>query len=113
MYRLAALFALTSVACFQGVVIETPNEERMERELAAPKGPIPPPVAFTAEQPREAEDDDFLEAEEPRYTGRWDATSYPWGFPVYTNDNELPQVRSNALTNPQGMPGGSRPGLLP
>lgn len=93
---------------------EPSDEERLEASLNEPPGPIPDGIAFQADTSK-------LPPFRDEYDEYHHLASFGWGWPIgYGSVGGLnwrtgptPPVRSNALTHPQGMPGGSRPGLLP
>ncbi|MFL5320106.1 MAG: hypothetical protein ACJ790_10665 [Myxococcaceae bacterium] len=89
--------------------------------MAPSQDPIPQPLVFETQVPK-AQPTTFEQSRGLEYVNQGPYVGgygYGYGFSGVTGGLNgvgfptTPQVRSNALSNPQGMPGGSRPGLLP
>ncbi|MFL5320105.1 MAG: hypothetical protein ACJ790_10660 [Myxococcaceae bacterium] len=96
---------------------EPSDEQRLDAALSAPRGNIPDPVAFDVSSAPVSSGSAFFSGDElvnehaVRYGGRHHGRIgvYGYGFGVA----RTPPARSQALSHPEGVPGGSRPGLLP
>lgn len=109
--RLWVLIAVAAcvAGCTYARVREPSSEDRLTRSLTEPPGKVPDPIAFAAESPRVA-------AQPPTPSSQARNTVTVGGgfvYPIVVPITAMPTVRSRVLTHPQGVQGGSTPGLLP
>ena len=106
------ILVLALIAGCVHAVREPSSEDRLTRAFSEPAGAIPEPLAFERESVA-------LPAElsvEPQTRPASRSSNGWYGHPVVfvqPGSQVLPPVRSRVLTHPQGLPGGSTPGLLP
>lgn len=108
--RRACFALLMLAACAPARVQEPASEDRLMRALSEAPGDIPEPLAVGFDAVASPVD---VELEPPLRYWRSRTVGGAFVYPVVTPLVPLPPVRSRALTHPQGVQGGSTPGLLP